>query len=84
MARADNVAAGAAIRGAALVARQAATFAQFAQSAQLASVNGGVGVVALFDDGFRVMLFSIPSTRITQVSVLTTPTAVADLDVLIP
>lgn len=84
MARADNVAAGAAIRGAALVARQAATFAQFAQSAQRASVNGGVGVVALFDDGFRVMLFSIPSTRITQVSVLTTPTAVADLDVLIP
>ncbi|WP_407841868.1 hypothetical protein ACE1OC_41595 (plasmid) [Streptomyces sp. DSM 116496] len=83
MARADNGTADAlsAIHGAALVARQAATFARFAQSAQLALVNGGVGVVARFDGGFRVMLFTIPDTRITQVSVVTTPAAVANLNI---
>ncbi|MFE4635811.1 sigma-70 family RNA polymerase sigma factor [Streptomyces sp. NPDC056773] len=63
------------------VARQAATFAQ---SAQLALIDGGVGVVARVDGGFRVMLFTIPDTRITQVSVLTTPAALAHLDIRVP
>ncbi|MFB6521165.1 sigma-70 family RNA polymerase sigma factor [Streptomyces sp. NPDC056401] len=86
VARADNGIAGAlsAIHGATLVARQAATFAQFAQSAQLALVNDGVGVVARFDGGFRVMLFTIPDTRITEVSVVTTPAAVANLTLHVP
>ncbi|MCP3760216.1 sigma-70 family RNA polymerase sigma factor [Streptomyces sp. TBY4] len=86
VARADNGAAGAlaTLRGAALVARQAATFAQFAQSAQPALIDGGVGVVARVDGGFRVMLFTIPDTRITQVSVLTTPAALARLDISVP
>lgn len=86
VARADIGVSGAlsAVRGAPLVARQAATFAQFAQSPQIAFVNGGLGVVSLFDGRFRVMTFTIADTRITEVTVFTTPSAVAGLDILVP
>ncbi|MBT2451707.1 sigma-70 family RNA polymerase sigma factor [Streptomyces sp. ISL-43] len=73
-----------AVRGAALVARQAATFAQFAQTAQVAFVNGGVGVVARVDGTFRVMMFTIADSRITEVSVVMTPSGVSELDILVP
>ncbi|MGW6708901.1 sigma-70 family RNA polymerase sigma factor [Streptomyces sp. NPDC054956] len=72
------------VRGAALVARQAATFARFAQTAQVAFVNGGVGVVARVDGGFRVMTFTIPDSRITEISVITTRAGMDELDVLVP
>ncbi|MFJ6797924.1 sigma-70 family RNA polymerase sigma factor [Streptomyces sp. NPDC091268] len=86
VARSDNGMAGAlsAVRGAALVARQAATFAQFAQSAQVALVGGSMGVVARVDGRFRVMLFTIEQDRITQVSVVMAPAEVARLDILVP
>ncbi|MEV6954712.1 sigma-70 family RNA polymerase sigma factor [Streptomyces sp. NPDC051183] len=86
VARSDNGMAGAlsAVRGAALVARQAATFAQFAQSAQVALVGGGMGVVARVDGRFRVMVFTIVEDRITQVSVVMAPAEVARLDILVP
>ncbi|MFE2288754.1 sigma-70 family RNA polymerase sigma factor [Streptomyces sp. NPDC059443] len=86
VARSDMGMAGAltAVHGAALVARQAATFAQFAQSAQVAFVNAGVGVVARVDGQVRVMMFTIADTRITEVTVLTAPAAVSGLDILVP
>lgn len=86
VARADIGVSGAlsAVRGAPLVARQAATFAQFAQSPQIAFVNGGLGVVSLFDGTFRVMTFTIADTHITEVTVFTTPSAVSGLHILVP
>ncbi|MBT2466896.1 sigma-70 family RNA polymerase sigma factor [Streptomyces sp. ISL-66] len=86
VARADTGVSGAlsAVRGAPLVARQAATFAQFAQSPQIAFVNGNLGVVSLFDGAFRVMTFTIADTRITEVTVFTTPSSVSGLDILVP
>ncbi|MGW6690342.1 sigma-70 family RNA polymerase sigma factor [Streptomyces sp. NPDC054961] len=86
VARADIGVSGAlsAVRGAPLVARQAATFAQFARSAQIAFVNGGPGVVSLFDGAFRVMTFTIADTRITELTVFTTPASVSGLDILVP
>ncbi|WP_330301499.1 sigma-70 family RNA polymerase sigma factor [Streptomyces sp. NBC_00503] len=86
VARSDMGMAGAlsAIHGAALVARQAATFAQFARSMQLAFVNTNMAVISLVNGQTRVMTFTIADTRITEISVLTSPTTVSGLDILVP
>ncbi|MEV8537287.1 sigma-70 family RNA polymerase sigma factor [Streptomyces sp. NPDC051211] len=86
VARSDSGIPGAltAVRGAALVARQAATFAQFAQGAQVALVNGAVGVVARVGGEFRVMMFTVPDDRITELSVVMAKTEVDRLDLAVP
>ncbi|MEU5437412.1 RNA polymerase sigma factor SigJ [Streptomyces sp. NPDC020719] len=78
---ADRPGAGTVLRGAQAVARQALTFAQFAQSAQQALVNGSPGVVA--DQGrdtFRVMSFGFGDSVITEIEVITDPEHLDALD----
>lgn len=86
VARSDSGIPGAltAVRGAALVARQAASFAQFAQSAQVALVDGVVGVVARSGGELRVMLFTVAEDRITEVSVVMAKAEVERLDLAVP
>ncbi|MGW7386252.1 sigma-70 family RNA polymerase sigma factor [Streptomyces sp. NPDC054794] len=61
-------------RGALAVARGAATFAPFAQAAQLALINGLPGVLAQQDDGeFRAMTFDIAGGKIVEVDVISDP-----------
>ncbi|MCF3131243.1 sigma-70 family RNA polymerase sigma factor [Streptomyces olivochromogenes] len=58
-------------RGALAVARGAATFAPFAQAAQLALINGSPGVLAQqADGGSRAMTFEISGGKILEVDVI--------------
>lgn len=62
------------------MARQAATPAPFAQSAQIALVNGGAGIVAHVDGGTRIMRFTLRNTHFTEFSAIMAPASPADLD----
>ncbi|MEU1072364.1 MULTISPECIES: sigma-70 family RNA polymerase sigma factor [unclassified Streptomyces] len=75
---------GTVLRGAASVARQALTFARFAQSAEPALVDGSPGVVA--DRGkptFRVMGFGFGDSVITEIEVITDPARLDALDLVL-
>ncbi|MFK8910575.1 sigma-70 family RNA polymerase sigma factor [Streptomyces sp. YS-3] len=75
---------GTVLRGAASVARQALTFAQFAKSAEPALLDGSPGVVA--DRGkptFRVMGFGFADSVITEIEVITDPARLDALDLVL-
>ncbi|PKV87816.1 sigma-70 family RNA polymerase sigma factor [Streptomyces sp. TLI_146] len=72
------------IRGAAAVAKQALTFAQFTKAAQPALVNGAPGVVA--NSGgqqFRVMAFKFTDAVIVEIDVIADPARLRELDLAV-
>ncbi|GAA0577901.1 sigma-70 family RNA polymerase sigma factor [Streptomyces crystallinus] len=84
VARSDAAEAPSVLRGAATVARQALTFAQFAKSAEPALVDGSPGVVA--DRGkatFRVMSFGFSDSAITEIEVIGDPARLGALDLVL-
>lgn len=69
------------VRGARLVAKGASTFAQIAEVAQLALINGSPGVIAAHaGEGFRAMTFAIEDGLITEIDVITDPEQLRTLE----
>src|SRR4051812_11947289 len=69
------------IRGAEAVAKQALTFARFAQYGRVALVNGAVGVVTVPEGRpFAVMGITVADGRIVEVDVLADPERLRKLD----
>ncbi|NEB08149.1 sigma-70 family RNA polymerase sigma factor [Streptomyces coelicoflavus] len=70
------------VQGSLAVAKGASSFAQIAEVAQLALVNGSPGVIAAHaGEGFRAMTFDIRDGRITEIDVITDPVQLRTLEV---
>jgi len=69
------------LRGALAVAKGASTFAQIAEVAQMALINGSPGVIAAHaGEGFRAMTFDIEDGRIIEIDVITDPDQLRTLE----
>jgi RNA polymerase sigma-70 factor (ECF subfamily) len=70
------------VRGASLVASQAATFSRSGLSSQLVLVNGGLGFVSRRPDGrlFSVMGFTIAGGKVVEIDILADPERLSRLD----
>ncbi|MDT0612663.1 sigma-70 family RNA polymerase sigma factor [Streptomyces lancefieldiae] len=69
------------VRGALAVAKGASTFAQIAEVAQLALINGSPGVIAAHaGEGFRAMMFVIEGGLIVEIDVVTDPDQLRTLE----
>lgn len=85
VARSDGGAGGPSlVRGAASVARQAMMFAPFAQSSQLALVDGALAVISTREgQRFSVMRFTIERGRVTELYVINDPARLPELDLTV-
>ena len=71
-------------RGAAVVARQGLAFSRRAQSAQLALVNGAVGVILAPRGRLSVALsLTVVNGKITEMDVVADPERLAELDLAV-
>jgi RNA polymerase sigma factor (sigma-70 family) len=68
-------------RGAEFIARNAITFARFAQYAQLALVNGAMGIVAMSGGKtYAIMGFTVRGGTIVEIDILADPERLRQLD----
>jgi len=73
------------VHGARAVAKQALIFAQFAQHAQPALVNGAAGIVATSGGRlYSVMGFTIKHGKIIEIDILADPERLRQLDLAVP